>query len=214
MEDLKQCVAANLIALRKKRGWTQAELAETLNYSDKAVSKWERAESIPDVTVLKQIADLFGVSVDYLLTVEHAAPEPETVSRRKRQNRRLITAISTMTVWLIACILFFTLKMTVPTAPIWLIFIAAIPASCIVLLIFSALWWGKSWLFTTVSVLIWSILLFSFLLVLFTAHVNVWLIFLIGLPAQVIVLLWAGLKREPQSHRKKDKKSEQPTQKP
>ena len=59
MTDLKPIFAENLAVLRKKKGWTQLELAERLNYSDKAVSKWERGESLPDVTILKQIADLF-----------------------------------------------------------------------------------------------------------------------------------------------------------
>ena len=49
---------------------TQIELAEKINYSDKAVSKWERGESIPDVSVLLELSKLFGVSIDFLVT-EH-----------------------------------------------------------------------------------------------------------------------------------------------
>ena len=64
--DTKSIIANNIIELRKSKKWTQIELAEKLNYSDKAISKWERAESLPDVTVLQQIAALFSVSVDYL----------------------------------------------------------------------------------------------------------------------------------------------------
>lgn len=71
MEDLKRIIADNIAELRKAVPLTQAELAEKLNYSDKAVSKWERGESIPDVIVLKQIAGIFGVSVDYLLEEVH-----------------------------------------------------------------------------------------------------------------------------------------------
>jgi transcriptional regulator with XRE-family HTH domain len=195
MEDLKQTVARNLSDLRKKKSWTQAELAERLNYSDKAVSKWERGESLPDVVILKQIADLFEVTVDFLLAVEH--PENAPASRRKSRNRRLIAAISTMTVWLIACILFFSLGFIGQAArSSWLIFLAAVPVSCIVLLIFSALWWRRRWLFTTISVLIWSALLFIFLLVFSITHLNIWLIFVIGVPAQIIIFLWSGLKKE------------------
>lgn len=194
MEDLKKTVSANITALRKKRGWTQAELAEMLNYSDKAVSKWERGESLPDIVILKQIADKFEVTVDYLLTVEHT--EPVSVSRRKRRNRALITAISAMTVWLIASILFFSFDVAADLSGKWLVFVAAVPVTCIVLLIFSALWWGKKWLFTTVSVLIWSALVLAFFIVYYAAHQNIWLIFVIGIPAQVIVCLWMGLKRE------------------
>ena len=60
MEDIKPIIAKNITALRQGAKLTQIELAERLNYSDKAVSKWERAESIPDITVLKTIADMFG----------------------------------------------------------------------------------------------------------------------------------------------------------
>lgn len=196
MEDLKPIFAANLSELRKKKGWTQLELAEKLNYSDKAVSKWERGESLPDVTNLKQIADLFSVTVDYLLTEEHTAATVP-LSKRKRRNRAMITGISCVTVWLIACVLYFSLGFTaLSSSGPWLSFVAAVPATCIVLLIFSALWWGKKWLLTTVSVLIWSSLAFVFLLVFYIAGISIWGIFLIGIPAQVIVFLWAGLKKE------------------
>ena len=67
MVDLREIIAKNICDLRIGAGMTQSNLAAVLNYSDKAVSKWERAESIPDIEVLKEIADLFGVSVDYLL---------------------------------------------------------------------------------------------------------------------------------------------------
>ena len=68
--DFKKIVVENLIYYRKLNKLTQLQLAEKLNYSDKAISKWERAESIPDIIILKQIADLFGVTVDYIIT-EH-----------------------------------------------------------------------------------------------------------------------------------------------
>ena len=68
MENIKQIVAKNIADLRRASGLTQMEFAEKLNYSDKAVSKWERGDSLPDVAVLKQIADLFQVTLDYLVT--------------------------------------------------------------------------------------------------------------------------------------------------
>lgn len=192
--ELKEIFAENLSALRKKKGWTQLELADKLNYSDKAVSKWERGESLPDVVILKQIADLFEVSVDYMLTGEHTKAEVPT-SRRKRRNRLMITGISAATVWLIGCILFFSLGFVENASPgAWLIFLAAVPATCVVLIVFSALWWGKKLLLTTISVLVWSLLLFAFFTVLFLAGRAIWPIFLIGVPAQVIIGLWAGMR--------------------
>ena len=78
MDQIKQNVAKNIARLRTSAHLTQAELAQRLCYSDKAVSKWERAESIPDISVLKQIADLFGVTVDYLITdtTDESVPLP------------------------------------------------------------------------------------------------------------------------------------------
>ncbi len=68
MQNLKPIIAKNISNLRQKNNMTQSDLASRLNYSDKAVSKWERAESMPDVAVLKEIADLFSVTLDYLVT--------------------------------------------------------------------------------------------------------------------------------------------------
>ncbi len=196
MEDLKPIFAGNLSALRKKKGWTQLELAEKLNYSDKAVSKWERGESLPDVVILKRIADLFEVTVDYLLVKDHDVG-PVPVSKRKRFNRLLITGISAMTVWLVACILFFSLGfVTTPSEGSWLIFLGAVPACAIVLVVFSAMWWDRKWLFASVSTLIWSALAFIFFMVLIFADLNIWLIFLIGIPAQIIVVLWSAMRTE------------------
>ena len=69
--DMKRVIAKNMTELRLAKGMTQLQVAERLNYSDKAVSKWERAESIPDICILKEIADLYGVTLDYLVNEKH-----------------------------------------------------------------------------------------------------------------------------------------------
>ena len=97
MDELKLIFASNLIRLRTAAGMTQAELGEQLNYSDKSISKWERGESIPDVAMLKAVADLFSVPVDYLLEREHKK-EPEvkqTIGQRIRDHG-FITGISVL----------------------------------------------------------------------------------------------------------------------
>ena len=194
MEDLKAVFAENLSALRKKKGWTQLGLAERLNYSDKAVSKWERGESLPDVIILKQIADLFEVTVDYMLTREHEKAEP--LSRKKIRNRFMITAISYVTVWLIACIVYFSLGFVQDAAPgAWLIFLGSVPVSSIVAIVFCAMWWGKKWIFAAISVLIWSILAFTYFLMLTLTGMSLWAVFIIGIPAQIIIGLWSGMKK-------------------
>ncbi len=197
MVDLKPVIAKNIIDLRKSMNWTQTELAQKLNYSDKAVSKWERAESVPDVTVLKEIADIFTVTVDYLLTAEHTKSQSiiQTFHKLKKRNDLIITLLSASLVFLIATILFvimglFSLEFIHPA---WMIYIYAIPAACVVLLIFNSIWGKRLVNFVIITCLIWSILLSLYL----TFDVNnIWLIFMIGIPAQIIILLWAKLKRK------------------
>ncbi len=80
--------ADKLIALRKKAGWSQEELAQQLNVSRQSVSKWEGAQSVPDLDKIVQLSRIFGVSTDYLLkdeleAQETAEPEPEQPVRRR-----------------------------------------------------------------------------------------------------------------------------------
>ena len=90
-EDIPKNIAKNITELRKNAGMTQARLAEEIGYSDKSVSKWERGDGVPDIVCLKNIADLFGVSVDYLLESEHstspAAAEQDNSAQSDEQNQ-------------------------------------------------------------------------------------------------------------------------------
>ncbi len=154
-QQLKSTFAKKLAYYRKSAGMTQSELAEKLNYSDKSVSKWERAEGLPDVFVLTQISRLFSVPVDDLLN-EKAPERPVDIVL----NRRLITVIAAAVPWLVAAIVFATLFVAgVPGAWPWLCFVYAVPVSAIVLIVFTAMWWGKTALAVSISVLLWSLVL-------------------------------------------------------
>lgn len=197
MEDLKPIIAKNIIDLRKSMSLTQAELAQKLNYTDKAVSKWERAESVPDVAVLKEIANIFDVNVDYLLQAEHKE-NYQVISKQKRHDHLIITLLSASLVFLIATVLFVSLESTLDRMRlyIWMIYIYAIPVACIVLLVFNSLWGKRKTRFIIISVLLWSALLSLYLSFLsFVSH-NIWLVFMIGIPAQIIIFLWANLKKK------------------
>ena len=63
-------LADKIIRLRKKNGWSQEELADKLQVSRQAVSKWEGAQTIPDIERILAMSRLFGVTVDYLLKDE------------------------------------------------------------------------------------------------------------------------------------------------
>ena len=196
MQDLKPIIAQNIAELRKAASMTQIELATRLNYSDKAVSKWERGESLPDVAVLKRIADLFQVTIDYLVTADHTEPhDARTVYQgRELRNRRIIMGISVLLVWLAATIAFVVVDIVMgSSARNWLIFLYAIPVSMVVFLVFTSLWFNPRWNFIIVSILMWSLLVCLHIGVLLLGF-NIWIIYILGIPGQAIILLWSGLK--------------------
>ena len=193
MNDLKQIIANNITTLRKVKNLTQLEFANELNYSDKAISKWERAESIPDITVLKQLADYFGVTVDYLIS-EHNKDIKLVVAqtKKKRINKISLTLLATSPVWLITTIIF-TLISIFTGKYIWYIFYIGIPIIILIILIFNSIWGNRRNNYIIVSCFIWSILLCIYLSLI---KFNIWQIFILGIPAQITIILWSTLKRK------------------
>ena len=193
MTDLKKTVAKNISELRRKSGLTQLDLAERLNYSDEAVSKWESGASIPDVGVLLEIAKLFGVTVDYLLSEEHEKEEPCAGTENIRSRRHMvITLLSVALVWLIATAVFVILELCGAKWATWLLFAYAVPVSSVVLIVFNSIWGYKRKNYLYISVLMWSLIASIYLSVL---SLNYWQLFIIGIPGQIIIFLWAGMKK-------------------
>lgn len=161
------------------------QLAEKLNYSDKAVSKWERGESLPDLSVLVRIAEMYQVSLDYLIS-EHTKP-PRIAS--KKNHRRIVVALcATGLVWLVAVIAFSLLYMFgLNEEKIWLCFLYAIPVSFILLIVFSSLWWNRFTTFAFVSGLLWTLALALFLTI---VGIDGWLFFIVAVPLQVLAVFW------------------------
>lgn len=193
VEELKLIIAKNIAELRKNNGMTQAEFAEKLNYSDKAVSKWERGESVPDIATMKQMADLFGVTIDYLLEEDHTKSDAliESLKRDRKRNHIIITMLSFMLVWLITTIAYVSLTYVPDVVAPWHAYIYALPVSLIVLLVFNCIWGKRTWTFVLVSILIWTVLVVTFII----GRGNIeWTVFLIGIPAQIIVLLWSHIR--------------------
>ena len=195
MQDVKVVFAQNLISLRKQMKLTQIELAEKINYSDKAVSKWERGESIPDVTVLMTIASLFGVTLDFLVT-EHA--EPEVVAEQtsyakavKKRNRLLVAAITFFAIAALETVVFATLQSVFGTLGENLLYcyVSPIPAAAIVAIVFTSLWARPSLRFWSVTLLIVSLILDAFLIPLQVADACIPWVFLIIIPAELVTML-------------------------
>ena len=190
MEEKRLVIAENISALRRSSGITQAELAERLNYSDKAVSKWERGDSIPDVLVLSELAEMFSVTVDYFL---HPHSPDEKKPKAEQGKKRLHAAISLTACaapLFIATMLFVILKLSLPEADgLWKIFVTPTPAISILAIIFTSLWSKrKEAVFLSISALLWSIILVVYVFIMSVSFSA--MLFLIGVPLQLVILLW------------------------
>ena len=138
-EKLKTQLGANIVTYRKRSGLTQAKLAERLNYSDKAVSKWERGESMPDVLTLIQLAELFEITLDELLADPDAIPKDKggrieqvmeaavEKTLKRKANKKVILGLCSLLVWFVALFVYVVVSsMDIPKS--WVTFFYAIPA--------------------------------------------------------------------------------------
>lgn len=169
---------------------TQLELGNALSYSDKAVSKWERGEGLPDALVLLKISELFGCSVDYLLH-EHSDDAPASLPRRK-VNHAVISLIALVGLWTVAALAFVVMHLSGFTYP--LVFAYTLVVSAILLTVFGAMWGKRLYVFSTVSLLVWSIFATVYLIFLNSGR-NYWELLLLGIPCQLIVILCFIVKR-------------------
>ena len=216
-ENVKYRIGANIAAYRKRDGLTQASLAEKLNYSDKAVSKWERGESIPDVLILMQLAELFGVTVNDLVCDPNALPEhsdsklekamtqvSEKALKRKA-NKNVIQALSSTLVWFVA-LLAFVLLSSFPKLQQYscLLFFVAIPANAIVLLSLRSAWHDFRWNQMLISLIVWGSLLSIYMVILTLYQYSFWKIFLLGIPGQIAIFLWFRMFRPAKNTKKEN----------
>ena len=195
MDECRAAVAANLIRLRTAAGLTQSELGDKLNYSDKSVSKWERGDAAPDVFVMKQIADIYGVTVDYLLQPhEENEGMPAPAGEDADYSTAIITTVSILGIWTVALLIFVVLWLT--GSIVWQIFVYAIPISLITLLVLHSIWRGGRWNQYIIAALVLSVILTVYLSLLPS---NPWQLFLLAIPAELVVFLSFRIKRRRKS---------------
>lgn len=197
-EKLKSTIASNLTYYRKQAGLTQLKLAEILNYSDKAVSKWERGEGVPDIFILVQLADLYQISVNDLIGERKIIKKTSFL-----KNRILITLLSIVLAWLVFVVSYAIVTIIERNTSndwskwTWVLFIAPLPVSCIIALVFDKIWDEVRWhRFFIVSGIVWTTaLLIVSLLLVFDVNFH-WVIWFVAATLQILVVLWYGLIRK------------------
>ena len=191
--EINKIIAKNLTQYRKAAGLTQAELAEKINYSDKSVSKWESGNGVPDVYTLVQIAKLYGLTLNDFVGEE----SPRKQEKKTKSFHVWIMLLSSGIVWLVATCIFVLLKLFMPSGEWWMSFVFAVMANAIVLIVFSGVWKYRILNFTSVSLLVWTAITCTYLTTKFIADWRgvdisaLWLLFLLGVPLQVLECMWA-----------------------
>lgn len=187
----QELLAKNLVYYRKASGLTQLELAEKFNYSDKSISKWERGEGFPDVFVLKSLADFYGINVDDFYSEEH---KKISVKRSQRRKQIYIRLLSIGVAILVTFAAFFFLNILLPKDSVfepWLVFIYGLLAVSITWLVWEFIYHKRFNRMLATSAVIWT----SALSIFFTFFVvmpinNLWLIFIVAIPLQILEILW------------------------
>lgn len=194
MEETRFALASNLIKLRTRAGLTQAQLGEKLNYSDKTISKWERADALPDVLVLKQISELFHISIDDLLCAHdqwEQSKDRDGKSFRHNYSVAAITMVAIAAIWTLA-VLVFAIFWIFGTLE-WRIFAYAVPVSLIAFLVFHSMWGGGRYNLYIISALVISIVATIYVALI---RYNLWQLFLVLLPAEVVIVLSFRIRRK------------------
>ena len=200
LAELKLISASNIINLRTASGLTQAELGAKLNYSDKTVSKWERGEAIQDAYVLTQLAEIFQVSVDYLLTGHDKWRSPEEVEKANepKYSAEIIIAITLLGI-MTAALTAFVVVWVLGGILEWRIFLVGIMICAIAFLVLDCIFKNARHLKFALILLIVSV----FILVYFVfREKNPWQVFLVMAPSIAIALLSTYVYRGPKHDKK------------
>ena len=198
MEDIKKIIANNLIKLRKKHDLTQNQLAEKINYSDNAISRWERGEVTPSIETLQQIANIFDIPLRSLIE-DNAVKESALSDRKKLINQLAIILISVSLVWLGATVIF-TVNAIALNIFFWQIFCWSVPIVALIMIPFNTYWGGHIYKFVLLSIFTWSLLACIYIQFYFI-NTWFWFIFVIGIPIQIALAIWAFVKPKPRKRK-------------
>lgn len=204
LSELKMICAGNLINLRTGANMTQAELGAKLNYSDKNISKWERAEALPDAFALTQLGEIFGVTVDYILTAHDTVEAPEglpLVDNMPKYRASVIIAIAIVSIMTSALTAFVILWLCGTIE--WRVFLVGTSLSLLCTLVLDCVYCKRKGLEYIVSAFILSLFVLGYFV---DSAANPWQLFLIAVPAIALVFLAFNVKIKPEKRKELKKK--------
>ena len=189
MENINLVIGTNIKELRKANKLTQYELAEKLNYSNKAISRWESGEVVPDVLTLNKICELFKIPLSQIFEENVTTTKVKKYYKMQMGNKLAISLLGIMLVWLAATITFVSVQLTYGIY-LWQVFVWSIPLSAIVGIVFNSIWGKAMFNYLLITILNWSALASVYLSI---GNYRLWLIFIIGIPIQIGIFLWSNI---------------------
>lgn len=201
MKDIKEIIANNLITLRKKHGFTQNELAKKLDYSDNTISRWECAELAPSIETMQKISEVYNIPLTSLFE-ENATGVIDSNKKAEKVHKLTITLLFVSLAWLIASVVF-AYGEIVFDKNLWIVFIWAVPISFLIMMPFNEVWGNTVYKVLISSGFTWTTLASFYLQFL---QYNLWLIFIVGVPAQLAIIVWFLMRRNKAKYLKNNKK--------
>ena len=208
MAQIKDIIAKNLIDLRKKNNLTQNELAMKLNYSDNTVSRWERGELVPSVETLQAISEFYDVPLEHLLK-DNVIKTVEVDTKAQKIKKLSIVLLSVSLVWFCAILAYFYCA-TFFDLDLWIVFIWALPASFFVLYMFNLYLKRRVYGYTFLTFFIWTFILSFYL---HFIEYNMFLLFLVGIPAQMALSIYYWVRPKRKKKKSEEKQSEKKPEK-
>ncbi len=194
MNDIKKVIAKNLVDLRKRKKYTQQQLGEVLGYSDKAISKWEKGESLPDIEVLFEITQFYGVTLDFLTTEGNYDDKKELLlPKYEKRNKIIIALLFSCLIWFIILMIFVYFSMI--HIIYWPVFIYGVPLNALILCGFNFKWGKRVFNLPILTILNWGVVISSYLTFVYF-NTNFWPIILLGIPVQIAIILWSQIKHD------------------
>ena len=192
MENLESIIAQNLVLLRKKSGLKQSDVASRLKYSDKTISKWETGEVVPSVANLYALCNLYGVTLDQIVKPLNNDTEVILQKDYSGRNKLVISLLAITLVWILATVIY-VYESILFSNNMWMLFVWSVPISCILALIFNSLWGKPKFNYLIISILVWTLIASFYLQYI---QYNIFPLFFVGIPAQISIILWSGIKRK------------------
>lgn len=184
MKDVLEIIPVNLVKLRKQNNLTQIELSQKINYSDKAISRWEKGEVMPSVEILSKLAEVYQVPIEYFFS-EHLDQAEKKTKEREKYLYLLIMCSLMLVVWTITVIAFFMIKSFFGEY-MGKIFLWALPLTAFVVKWCTKYFFENKFYILTSSFCVWLTIIAIYIQ---WFYLNLWHFFLFGIPVQITIIL-------------------------